>query len=262
MKSKKKVMIATAACALWTGPAVAADEATIFSYSFFEGAFVHDDLRTGGLQITDRDGVGDTTDDNFGTLSGDTGNGASARLSFELFGDGDRGFHIVTDYIQTSHAPVLNLTSLQGWSASGVLDAKQKEWRAAIGYHTLVGQKVSLFAEVGVVNSKVDFGTAALVLGGSTASADLGEASGSRTSVDAKLGVRAMVSERFEVTGFARYHGNGDIGTSDGGNRVDFSGKVRAGAGVLYRLNKRFAFGLDYEFGKPGRARLGARLSF
>jgi len=244
------------------GPAVAADEDTVFSYSFLEGAFVHDDLRTGGRQITDRDGVGDTSDDNFGTLSGSTGNGASARLSFELFGNGDHAFHVVTDYLQTSHEPVLSVTSLQGWSASGVLDAKQKEWRAAIGYHTLVGKKVSLYGEVGLVNNKVDFGSAALVIGGSTATADLGEASGSKTSLDGRLGVRALVSERFEVSAFARYHGNSKIVSSDDGNSVDFSGKVKAGAGVTYHLNKQFAFGLDYEFAKPGRARLAARLSF
>ncbi len=261
MKSSN-IVLATALSMAIAGPVVAADEDTVFGYSFLEGAFVHDDLRTGGLQITDRDGVGDTTDDNFGTLSGATGNGASARLSFELFGDGDNGFHVVTDYLQTSHEPVLGITSLQGWSVSGVLAAKQKEWRAAIGYHTLLGEKISLFGEVGLVNNKVDFGSAALVIGGNTATADLGEASGSKTSLDGRLGVRAMVSKRFEVSGYARYHGNGKTVSSDTGNSVDFSGKVKAGAGVIYHLNKRFAFGLDYEFAKPGRARLAARLNF
>ena len=126
----------------------------------------------------------------------------------------------------------------------------------------MASKNFSLFAELGIVNSKVSFSDAQLILGtGGTATADISSASGSRSAVDAKIGFRAMVTDHFELTGYGRYNGNGKL-ISDGDGGVGFSGKVEVGAGGFYHFNKNIALGGDYEFGKPGRFRLVARVSF
>ncbi len=264
MRALDKIMMATALCAVISGPTLATDEEKTFNYSYIEGAFVHDNFNANGLRLTDRDGVGDTSDDNFGTFYDATGNGGAARVSLTLpFAIGNAGFHIVSDYLQTSHNVAVDVTSVGGLTAAGIVATKQKEWRVAFGIHADIGKNVGLFAELGLVNNKVDFSVATLDLGGGgTAEAALGAASGSNTALDGKLGLRAMVTEHLELTGFARYHGNGGLTSSADGLNVAFTAKVRAGAGAYYHFSKRLSLGLDYEFGKPGRARLAARLSF
>lgn len=262
-------LLATAAVAiiaLAAGPATADEEKkqSKISYSFIEGAYVHDNFNANGLQITDRDFEGDITDDNFGTLFDDAGNGFGGRISVELpFGTESLGFHAVTDYAQTDHDVGIDIVKVGGFGANGRLDTTQKEWRLALGMNGMVSESVSLFAELGFVNNKVDFTNAALVLDtGETAVGELSAASGSRTALDVKAGFRAMVTRKLELTAFARYHGNGDLDTSADGLRVDFSGKVKAGGGAFYHFSERLALGLDVEVGTPGRARLAARLSF
>lgn len=264
MKSYRNMLLTAATCALVSGSVVASDEDKTFSYSYIEGAFVHDNFTSDGLQLTDRDGVGNTADDNFGTFESATGNGGAGRLSLELpFGSEKFGFHIVTDYIQTSHNVAVSIVNVAGFTAGGVVGTDQKEWRAAFGFHTNIGKRASLFAELGMVQNTVNFSSATLTLSsGGSATADLGPQSGKRTALDGKMGIRAMVTDRLELTGYARYHGNGDIVADADGHAVDFGGKVKAGAGAFYHFGKRFAVGLDYEFGKPGRARAAVRLSF
>jgi len=264
MRALEKLMMATAVGAVISGPVFATDEAKTINYSYIEGAFVHDNFNANGLQLTDRDGVGDMSDDNFGTFCDATGNGGAGRVSFELpFKAGKLGFHLVADYLQTNHDVAVNVTSVSGFTASGVVPTTQKEWRAALGLHADIGTNVSLFAEVGVVNNKVNFSTATLALDtGAIAEAPLAAASGSKTSLDGKFGLRAMVMDAIELSGFVRYHGNGDLRASADSLNADFGGKVRAGAGVFYHFSRQMSLGLDYEFGTPGRARVAARFSF
>jgi hypothetical protein len=264
MRALEKFMVATAIGAVISGPVLATDEAKTINYSYVEGAFVHDNFNANGLQLTDRDGAGDMSDDNFGTFHDATGNGGAGRVSVELpFTAGKLGFHLVADYLQTSHDVAVNVTSVSGFTAAGVVPTTQKEWRAALGLHAEISTNISLFAELGVVNNKVNFSTATLALDtGVIAEAPLSAASGSKTSLDGKLGLRAMVTDSIELTGFVRYHGNGDLKPSADGLNVDFGGKVRAGAGAFYHFSEQISLGLDYEFGTPGRARVAARFSF
>jgi hypothetical protein len=237
-----------------------AEGASKFNYTFAEGAFVHDNLNAGGVQITDRDGVGDMTDDNFATLSDATGNGFAGRVSVG-FGKKATGLHLVMDYVRSSHTPGLAIVNAQNVSGAGIVDADQSEWRAALGAHTDLSPNISLFAELGFTHNKVSLGTADLVFGGQAISADIGAASGSHTALDGKLGIRALVTNRFELTGYARYHGNGKLESGDDGT-VGFSSQIKAGAGLVYHFNDRLALGTDYEFGRPGRLRLAAKISF
>jgi len=252
--------------AILTANPIAADDTvddTAISYSYIEGAFVNDNLNLNGAAITDRDGVGNMDDDNFGTLFDHTGNGGSGRLSAKLpFGSDKLGFHFVSDYTQTSHKPGIDIVNAVGLQASGFVDASQKELRAAFGLHTMISDKVSLFAELGFVKNQVSLATASLTVeGAGTTEADLSAASSSRTALDGKFGLRAMVGSKVELMGYGRYHGNGEIiGGEDGA--LDFSSKFKAGAGAYYHVSKRFALGADYEFGKPGRVRLVGRLKF
>ena len=90
-----------------SNPSIASDTKPL-SYSYIEGAFVHDNFNSNGVVITDRAGMGNTADDNFGQLGESTGNGGAARLSFALpFGGDSLGFHVVTDYFRTRHTSVI-----------------------------------------------------------------------------------------------------------------------------------------------------------
>lgn len=264
MKSTKNILAAATACAFVSGPVFASDEEKPFSYSYLEGAFVHDNFNANGLVLTDRDGVGNTADDNFGTFGSATGRGGAARLSLALPIKGKNfGFHLVSDYLQTSHDIGVSIVSLEGFTAGGTVATDQKEWRMALGWHTTIGKRASLFAEIGAVRNTVNFSSVNLTIsGGGTASADLAPLSGTKTSLDGKLGMRALVTDRLELTGYARYHGNGGVIAGENGHAVDFEGKFKAGAGAFYHFGARFSLGLDYEFGTPGRARAVARVRF
>lgn len=249
--------------ALYSSPSTAEDT-TAITYSFVEGAYVHDNFNANGLQITDRDGIGNVADDNFGTLFDDAGHGWGIRGSVALpFKTKAFGLHLAGDYVRTTHDVGIDIVNVAGVRASGLVDTTQSEWRAAIGAHGFVSDRFSLFAEFGIVQNKVNFSTASLQLEtGAAANADLAMVDGQKTSFDAKAGIRALATRNLELTGFVRYHGNGDMVTSSDGQQVSFSGKVKAGAGLFYHVNRRLGVGVDYEFGKPGRARLAARISF
>ena len=265
MKNKKTTaMVAVIAAPLLAPVATAQDtiKKTI-NYSYIEGAFAHDNFNANRVGINDRDGIGNTADDNFGTLGDATGNGGGGRLSVALpFGSQKVGFHTVADYLQTSHDAGIAIADQFGTAtASGLVNLNQKEFRAAVGLHSRASPHFSVFAELGFTNNKIDFGDASLVTPGGPVSASFAGASGSRTAFDARLGMRAIAFSRLEVTGYARYHGNGKLQTAEDGT-IGFGGKVVAGAGVYYHLTDRFQFGGDYEFGTPGRVRLVARVSF
>lgn len=264
MTSKNRITLACIYAVFASGQLVA-DEGkrdSYISYSFIEGAYVHDNFNTNDVIISDRDGVGDTTDDNFGTLLDATGNGGAGRFSVALFSNDSIGIHVVGDYVKTSHDVGINIAGLNGPLASGTLATNQEELRYALGFHTRHTKDFSFFAELGVVNSKASFANADLTLGGgASVTANLSSASGSRNALDARVGVRKMVSEHFELTGYARLNGNGKIVSDDAGG-VSFKSKIQGGAGGFYHFSKSIAAGADYEFGRPGRLRILARLSF
>ncbi len=261
--NNKTLALMLATTAVMSGQLVA-DDKNKFSYTYIEGAYVHDNFNANGLTLTDRDGVGDTTDDNFGTFFDATGNGGAGRFSLALpFNSKNIGFHIVADYVQTRHYPGVDIINVAGIRASGTVSTTQKEWRAAVGLHTKLSDKFSFFAEMGVVNTSVDFANSVLTIdSGGTVNADLAAGNGSKMSFDGKAGVRAFVGNRFELLAYARYNGNGRYKSSADGQSIDFSGKVVGGAGALFHFTDHLAVGLDYEFAKPGRARAVARLSF
>lgn len=262
---KYLAMTGLALFAVASGPVTADDggDKAPLSYSYIEGAFAHDNFNANGVGINDRDGVGNTADDNFGTLSDATGNGAGGRISLALpFGGNKIGFHAVADFLQTSHDAGLLIRDENGSSAaSGVVGLDQPEFRVALGLHTKASDRFSVFAELGITNNKVSFGNANLATPGGAITADLSPASGSKGALDARLGLRGLVTTSLELTGYARYHGNGDLRTASDGT-IGFEGKVIAGAGAFYHFGSRFTLGADYEFGKPGRLRLVARLRF
>jgi hypothetical protein len=257
----KRVSITTLilATATWALPACANEENPL-SYSYIEGGYMHSNLESDGALISDEDGVGDTSDDNFGTLSDHAGHGWAGRFSLGLINRGGSGLYVAGGYLFSDHIPGVSVVNRQGATASGAVDADQKELRLVMGAHFALSPKVSLFAELGVAKNTVDLTNVRLNVAGSTVTADISSASGNRTALDGKLGIRAMASAKLELTGYARYHGNGDIGGD--GTALTFSSKVKAGAGAFYHFNRRFAVGGDYEFGKPGRVRLVARISF
>lgn len=233
------------------------------SFSYIEGALAHDNFNSNGLGINDRDGVGNTADDNFGTLGEGTGNGIGTRLSVALpFGSDTVGFHAVADYLQTGHDVGLAIVDeFGGPAASGIVDLDQSEFRAAFGVHTKSSKHFSLFGELGFTSNKVSLGTANLVVGANSVSTDLDAASGSRTALDARVGARGIVGNRTELLGYVRYNGNGKLETANDGT-VGFTGKVIAGAGAYYHFSDKFQLGADYEFGTPGRLRVVARFTF
>lgn len=258
-----KVLSVIALLALTTGPIAAAEEKPALGYSYIEGAFAHDNFNANGVIINDRDGIGNTSDDNFGSLRDATGSGGGVRLSFTLpVGSEKLGFHAVADFLQTSHDAGIVVAEQNGFLfASGAVALKQKEIRAALGMHSKGNDRFSLFAELGITNNQVDFGEAVLGVSTGSVTADLAAASGTRTALDARVGARGIIFSRTEILGYVRYNGNGKLEAEDDGT-IGFAGKVIAGAGVYYPVSSRFRLGGDYEFGQPGRLRLVARFSF
>jgi len=260
---KKTIYAAVLATTAMVAASSASAEDSPFTYSYIEGAFAHDNLNANGVAITDRDGIGNTQDDNFANLFDHTGNGYAARLSFNLpFGDDKVGFHFVTDYMRTNHKPGINIRNVAGMSATGFVNAAQMELRTAFGMHILLGERASLFTEFGLVKNVIGLGNAELVIdGGGNVEAEFGLANGKRTALDGRFGVRAKLGSKFEMMGYVRYHGNGKIVTGDDG-ALDFASKIKPGAGVYYHMSKRFVVGADYEFDTPGGLRLVARINF
>lgn len=193
-------------------------------------------------------------DQNATTTAGD-GYGASARVSLalpEFFPF--LGFHIIGDYTQTNIdydtvyrdglGDISDLDTL-------IFSEDQNEWRLAAGAHVNLVDRVSVFAEVGV--SGVDIGD----LSGITDSG--------KTGLDARIGLRALISDNLEINGFARANPNGgfnvaslsEIGQSDFENAATFD------VGLAYRLLPGFRLVADYEFGDTvNRLRAGIRFSF
>lgn len=244
------------------GPIAADEEKSTnpLSYSYIEGGYLHDNFNANGVVIRNQ-----TEDElNLGTISDHAGGGGAARLSVALpFKSRTIGFHIVSDYHQSSHSPLINIAAVNGGAiAAGIVDTNQKEVRLAFGLHTRFSSKLSWFAEAGLVRNKANLAEATgTFTGGGPVTTDLSFFSGSRTSFDAKIGLRAMVGKHVEFMGYGRYHGNGKI-VSDEDGTVGFSGEVKAGVGTYYHFSDRFQVGGDYEFGRPGRLRVIVRLSF
>lgn len=257
---KTTAMILLAATGL--SPAMAADENSknALSYSFIEGAYLHDNFNANGVVVRD-----DTAPDmSVGTISDHAGGGFAARVSYEFSAKSKViGFHIVSDFYRSNHSPLINITGSGGGAiAAGIVDTSQKELRLAMGIHTRFSDRISWFAEAGLVRNKAILAQATgTFAGGGPISTDLSFFSGLKTSFDFKAGLRAMATKHIEVTGYGRYHGNGKIVSGDDG-KVNFSGEVKAGAGAYYHFSDSFQMGGDYEFGRPGRLRLVARLSF
>lgn len=230
------------------------------SYSYIEGAYLHDNFNANGVVVRD-DRLAEI---NLGTISDHSGGGGAVRVSFALPSKSKTiGFHIVSDYHQSSHSPLISITDGGGGPiAVGVVDTRQKELRLAVGMHTRSSDSVSWFAEVGLVRNKANLAEATgTFVGGGPVTTDLSFFSGSKTALDVKAGVRAMATKRLEMIGYGRWHGNGKVVSGDDGS-LDFSGKFKAGTGAYYHFNDSFQLGGDYEFGRPGRLRLVARLSF
>jgi len=257
----KKTTATFALAMIGLSPVAAAEENNKpFSYSFVEGAYLHDNFNANGVVVRD----GRVTDINLGTISDHAGGGGAARASFAFPSTSKTiGFHIVSDYHQSSHSPLINITDIGGGPiAVGIVDTKQKELRLAIGLHTRSSARVSWFAEAGLVRSNANLAEATGTFAdGGPVTTDLSFFSGSKTALDVKAGVRAMATKRLEMIGYGRWHGNGKIVSGDDGS-IDFSGKFKAGTGAYYHFSDSFQLGGDYEFGRPGRLRLVARLSF
>lgn len=246
--------------------AVAADEnphKKEVSYSYIEGAWSHDNFNANGVGINDRDGIGNTADDNFGTLSDTTGKGGGGRVSFALpWGSSNVGLHLIADYLQTGHTAGISITDEFGAAAAaGSIDLDQKEFRAAFGVHSKASKYFSVFAELGFTNNKINFGDARLQTTGGPITASFAGASGKRTAFDGRIGARAIVFDRTELLGYVRYHGNGKLVTADDGT-IGFDSKILAGTGAYYHISDQFQIGGDYEFGRPGRLRLAVRFTF
>lgn len=243
-------------------PVMAADENSknALSYSFIEGAYLHDNFNANGVEVRD-----DTAPDlSIGSISDHAGGGFAARVSYDFSPRSKTiGFHIVSDFYQSNHSPVIDITGPGGAAiAVGIVDTSQKELRLAMGIHTRVSDSISWFAEAGLVRNKAILAQATGIFsGGGPITTDLSFFSGLKTSFDFKAGMRAMATKNIEVTGYGRYHGNGKIVSGDDG-KVNFSSEVKAGAGAYYHFSDSFQLGGDYEFGRPGRLRLVARLSF
>lgn len=247
------LMIATAMC----GQTAMAKDESPFSYTYFEGAYVHDNFDADGAAISDG-----TSEENVGTLFGHAGYGGAARLSVEVAGNEKWGFHIVSDYLSTDHNPAITIVNNTGLRASGIVDARHSEFRIAGGLNFLLSKKISLYTELGYVNNEAELDQAAVTLeDGVATNADISPFSGSQGAFDGRFGLRALIGQKVELTGFVRYHGNGELIGGDDGH-VSFASKVKGGLGAFYRFNKTFSVGADYEIGAPGRLRMVARVSF
>lgn len=255
MKHSMRLWTGLALCsALSLAPVSAQDDPSeAISWSFFEGAFVHDNFNSNGALTTDGEGL-------FARLQEGTGNGFGARGSITLpWTIGNIGTHIVSDYSKTSHDPAFGFEG--NAIAAGIVDLDQEEFRLAVGFHHAVSEKTHLFLELGVVNSRVEFGGFQVVdTDGNPLSGDLGSISASKASFDAKAGFRRRIA-KFEVTAWTRFHGAGSI--ADGpADTLEFESRFKVGAGALYHLSKAFQIGADYAFSTPGKLRLFGRITF
>ena len=222
-------------------PSVTADD---LSYTFLEVAGTYSDpnlpsaVRFNGDAITRTD-------------SSD-GYGGSIRASLALpeilpF----IGFHVAGEY---------NLVNLDYSSVTtnGILDGSfdsfssdQTEWRLAAGVHANFADRISAFAEVGYVES--NFGDQAPLIETSSG------------GFDARVGLRGMLTDKFEVNGFVRLNPNSALEVMDGNTLVSVvqDEGVTFNAGARYHLVGALSLVADYEFGEDvSRLRAGLRLSF
>ncbi len=119
--------------------------------------------------------------------------------------------------------------------------------RAGLGFRVPIGlgRATDLYGEVTYDSINLDFG--------SFAGEDFDT---NNKDVGAALGIRAMLSDNFEVRAYGRYTNHGDVDLTSG----EFDADGVYGAGIGWQIVRGFSIVADYESGEFGRWSVGFRL--
>ena len=123
--------------------------------------------------------------------------------------------------------------------------------RAGLGFRFPIGlgRATDLYGEVTYDSINLDFGDFGLL-------PEELEFDTNNKDVGAALGIRAMLSDNFEVRAYGRYTNHGDVGLTSG----EFDADGVYGAGIGWQIVRGFSIVADYESGEFGRWSVGFRL--
>ena len=150
-------------------------------------------------------------------------------------------------------------------TAVGTFGLEAKFQRLGLGYAHPIGDQLSLFGQIGYLNSVYDFEPIFVILDSGGAQFGPADLENESEGVDLELGLSWMPSDRLELSGFARFAGNNSLSfDGDGGlafvrdNKNDF----RIGTRARFQLTGPAFFAADAEFGDMDTLFLGLGLRF
>lgn len=219
-----------------------------FSYTYVDLAFIHNNFNSDDVTLSN--------DNLNATIGESTGNGGSLKVSFELLNKEKIGLYVAGEYYQTSHKSGIGFTG--STIANGTISVRQKEFRLGAGTFFHLHEKIDIYGEISYLKQKNTLNDFVVDTG---QQGDLTSVSFSGSNIDLRLGFRAKLTDSFEVNGYVRRHPFGKVDQTSTAI-LNFKNQYKANFGVRWYALKNVSIGADYEFGKPGHLRLGARIEF
>lgn len=220
----------------------------LFSYNYVELTYVHNNFNSDDVTLTN--------ENLNATIGESTGNGGSFKASYQIVNIEKAGIYLTGEYYQTSHRSGIGFTGET--IANGTISVSQQEYRVGVGSFLNIHKNIDIFGEIAYLNQKNTLNDFELNTG---QQGDLRPVSFSGKNVDMRLGFRAKITERFELNGYVRRHPFGRIDRTSV-DVLNFDNQFKGNLGVRWYAMQNISIGADYEFGKPGHLRLGARLEF
>lgn len=224
------------------------NDTKLFSYDYVELAYVHNNFNSDDVTLSN--------ESLNATIGESTGNGGSVKASYQIVDIEKVGIYVTGEYYQTTHQSGIAFTGNS--IANGTISVLQQEYRVGVGSFINIHKNIDIFGEVAYLDQENTLKDFALNTG---QQGDLRSVSFSGKGVDVRLGFRAKITESFEVNGYVRRHPFGRIDRTSV-DVLNFENQFKGNLGVRWYAMNNISIGADYEFGKPGHLRLGARLEF
>ncbi len=234
--------------AVANGSALAQDQRG-FDYTYVEAQFLHTNFDTDEFTVTAAGTTGVFTD------ATSNGFGFEAAFGGHMFGE-TFAFYGIADYM--AFETDLGVAMTGAVTGNGMAPIEFSELRVGAGMSYEVDPRAALFVEAGYLRTETEFSGVNGLPGGAIGLQGL-DLSGS--GIDLRAGVRVMPINNVELFGHIRHNPNGEV-VNAGPATLEYDSELRYTLGGRYRLTDQFSAGAEYEFGKPGTARLSVRYSF
>lgn len=155
--------------------------------------------------------------------------------------------------------------TLDGETSVGTFDLDAEFLRLGVGYVHALADRLSLYGQVGYLNSDYDFEPIFVILQSGAAQLGPADLQNDGDGLDFEGGLTWAASDRLEATGFARFAEKNSLSFGGDGDTVfalENEDDFRVGARVRFQLAKPIYFTADAEFGDMDTLFLGLGVRF